>query len=50
MNPASKLKPFDNKKEELLDQLFQANVALREISASHGAGSLSADSEEGRMS
>ncbi len=26
------LKPFDHKKEELLDQLFQANVALREIS------------------
>lgn len=50
VNPTSKLKPFDNKKEELLDQLFQANVALREISASQGAGSLSADSEEGRMS
>ena len=27
------LMPFDHKKEELLDQLFQANVALREISS-----------------
>ena len=32
------LSPFDHKKEELLDQLFQANVALREISSGDNGG------------
>lgn len=36
--------PFDHKKEELLDQLFQANVALREIS-SGPAGNQQTDGE-----
>ena len=40
--------PFDHKKEELLDQLFQANVALREISSGDIGGQQSEG--EGRQS
>jgi len=40
--------PFDHKKEELLDQLFQANVALREISSGEIGGQQSEG--EGRQS
>ena len=40
------LSPFDHKKEELLDQLFQANVALREISSGDNGGQPS--NSEGR--
>ena len=40
--------PFDHKKEELLDQLFQANVALREISSGEMGGQQSEG--EGRQS
>ena len=40
--------PFDHKKEELLDQLFQANVALREISS--GATDGQQSENEGRQS
>ncbi len=42
--------PFDHKKSELLDQLFQANVALREISESPQPGDLPSLPREGRSS
>lgn len=42
--------PFDHKKSELLDQLFQANVALREISEGPQPGDLPSLPREGRSS
>ncbi|MGE4603108.1 MAG: hypothetical protein AAEJ65_09410 [Planctomycetota bacterium] len=36
--PAEITIPFDNKKSELLDQLFQANVALRALSQGQSQG------------
>ena len=42
--------PFDHTKSELLDQLFQANVALREISEGPQPGDLPSLPREGRSS
>ncbi|MDE0957052.1 MAG: hypothetical protein OSB12_00300 [Planctomycetota bacterium] len=42
--------PFDHKKSELLDQLFQANVALRELSEAPQPGDLPSLPREGRSS
>ncbi|MBT5737972.1 MAG: hypothetical protein HN891_03290 [Planctomycetes bacterium] len=42
--------PFDHKKSELLDQLFQANVALRAISEEPLSGDLPSQPREGRSS
>ncbi len=40
--------PFDNKKSELLDQLFQANVALRSLAEDSATGETRSQDREGR--
>ena len=42
--------PFNHKKSELLDQLFQANVALRSIAEETAAGETRSQDREGRQS
>jgi hypothetical protein len=40
--------PFDHKKSELLDQLFQANVALRSLADETAPGDTRSQDREGR--